>query len=96
MSDCGNVRQFPAHRRATGYEHMTNDEFVIAAFGPEALAFMKSASPEQMKGVWMKPVDQSRFDDVTREFKRRCGVGMVSVAKPDDWRPMPAEPEPAA
>jgi hypothetical protein len=57
---------------------------VTAAFGPEALAMMKSGKP--MDGVWMKVKDKSRDDDVQRELKRRCGAEIVHVAKPQSWK----------
>src|SRR5262245_15560806 len=69
------IHQFPANRRATGYEHMTNDEFVTAVFGAETLAMMRSGKP--MDGVWLKVVDKSRNEDVRRELKRRCGAELV-------------------
>lgn len=71
MTDDGNVHHLPAHRRGTGFEHMTNDDFMIAAFGPEALAICKNTSPNALERVWLKPIDPARADDINREFQRR-------------------------
>jgi hypothetical protein len=71
MTDDANVHHLPAHRRGTGFEHMTNDEFMIAAFGPEALAICKTVSPEAQKRIWLKPIDPTRANEIMREFERR-------------------------
>ena len=50
---------------------MTNDEFMIAAFGPEALFISKNMSPEAQERIWLKPIDPTRANDVLRELQRR-------------------------
>jgi hypothetical protein len=70
MSD-DNIHHLPPHRRGTGYEHLTDEEFLVAAFGQEAADMCRTLSPDQLKRTWMTPVDPARKDDVLREFERR-------------------------
>jgi len=78
MTDDGNVHHLPAHRRGTGFEHMTNDDFMIAAFGPEALAICKNTSPKALERVWLKPIDPARGNGrLFYEVGNRGGKSML-------------------
>ena len=62
----------------TGYEHLSDEEFFVVAFGLDLPRTAEAVNEVRRDGeeLWIKAVDPTRADDVYRELQRR-GARMV-------------------